>query len=334
MLRLSRIGAAVAVVAAIVVVMHGQDTASAVDTELERGRQLLQRHEYFDALKAFQRANQLSGGKSAESFLGIAQATSGMKVYKNALDACQSAIDLAAGDSRLLARAHKLKGQVFTNLGRPPDAETEFRAALLVDPESRLPDLHYLLGMTLMTQHRDEEGIAELKKEIEIRPNGTTADDARALIANPGRARERYAPDFSFVSTSGDSISLESLRGKVVLLDFWASWCAPCVRAIPSVKKVQKDHVNDPFLIVSISGDREERPWRAFVDKNGMSWPQYWDRSHQLRTLFEVTVIPTYVLIDHEGVERLRVNGSGFHEARALAAEIDKQINLARQPRP
>jgi len=167
-----------------------------------------------------------------------------------------------------------------------------------------------------------------------IHPSASTADDARALIANPGRARERYAPDFSFVSTSGDSISLESLRGKVVLLDFWASWCAPCVRAIPSVKKVQKDHVNDPFLIVSISGDREERPWRAFVDKNGMSWPQYWDRSHQLRTLFEVTVIPTYVLIDHEGVERLRVNGSGFHEARALAAEIDKQINLARQPRP
>ena len=328
-----RFGAAILIVVAIAAAMHAQDIAGPVDTELEKGRQLLQRHEYFDALKAFQRANQLAGGKSAESFLGIAQATNGMKVYKNALDACQSAIDLAGGDTRLLARAHKLKGQVFTNLGQPRDAEAEFRAALTADPESRLPDLHYLLGTTLLAQHRDEDGIAELKREIEIRPNGTTADEARALIANPRRAREHYAPGFSFASTSG-TISLESVRGKVVLLDFWASWCAPCVRALPSVKKVQKDHANDPFILVSISGDNEERPWRTFVDRNGMGWPQYWDHDHQLRTQFDVKVIPTYVLIDHEGIERLRVNGSGFHEARALAAEIDKQINLARQPQP
>jgi thiol-disulfide isomerase/thioredoxin len=330
--RSSRIGAAIVVVVALFAAMHAQDTASAVDVELEKGRQLLQRHEYFDALKAFQRANQLAGGKSAESFLGIAQATNGMKVYKNALDACQSAIDLAGSDARLLARAHKLKGQVFTNLGQTRDAEGEFRAALTADPESRLPDLHYLLGMTLMAEHQDEDGVAELKKEIEIRPNGTTADEARALIANPRRARERYAPDFSFVSTAGESISLESLRGKVVLLDFWASWCAPCVRALPSVKKIQKDHASDPFVVVSVSGDHEERPWRAFVDKNGMSWPQYWDRDHQLRAKFDVKVIPTYVLIDREGIEQLRVNGSGFHEERALAAEINKQINLAKQP--
>jgi thiol-disulfide isomerase/thioredoxin len=222
---------------------------------------------------------------------------------------------------------------VFTNLGQPREAEAEFRAALTADPESRLSDLHYLLGSTLLAQHRDEDGLAELKKEIEIRPNGTTADEARALIANPRRAREHYAPSFSFASTAG-TISLESTRGKVVLLDFWASWCAPCVRALPSVKKVQKDHANDPFVLVSISGDNEERPWRTFVDRNGMGWPQYWDRDHQLRTQFDVKVIPTYVLIDHEGIERLRVNGSGFHEARALAAEIDKQINLARQPQP
>jgi thiol-disulfide isomerase/thioredoxin len=268
-----------------------------------------------------------------ESFLGIAQAAQGMKVFKNALDACQSAIDLAATDTRLLARAHKLKGQVFTSLGQTREAEQEFRAALAADPDSRVADLHFSLAGALLAQTRDDEAIAELRKEIEIRPNGTTADEARALIANPRRGREHFAPEFSFVSAGGDSISLAALRGKVVLLDFWASWCGPCVHALPSVKKVQKDHARDPFVLLGISADREERPWRAFMSKNAMIWPQYWDSRHQLRSLFDVTVIPTYVLIDAEGIERLRVNGSGFHQARALTAEIDRQINLAREPR-
>jgi thiol-disulfide isomerase/thioredoxin len=94
---------------------------------------------------------------------------------------------------------------------------------------------------------RDEEGIAELKKEIAIRANGTTADESRSLIANPRRAREKYAPDFSLVSTAGEKFTVESLRGKVVLLDFWGTWCAPCVRAVPSLRKLHKEHAKDAF---------------------------------------------------------------------------------------
>jgi thiol-disulfide isomerase/thioredoxin len=303
--------------------------AAAYDEEFERARQLLQRHEYFNALKGFQRANQLAGGKSAEAFLGMAQAMHGMKVDKNALDACQSAIDLAQTNPRILARAHKLKGQVLEGMGELRDAEAELRAALAADPESRVADLHYELGVVLMGEHRDEEGIAELQKEIELRPNGTTADDARARIANPRRARERYAPAFSFVSTDGQTMSLETLKGRIVLLDFWASWCGPCVKALPTVRKVQKDHVHDPLVIVGISADRDQHAWRAFTDKNGMIWPQYWDEDQRLRQTFGVRAIPTYVLIDGEGIEQLRVAGSGFDQARTLIAEIDKQLKLA-----
>jgi thiol-disulfide isomerase/thioredoxin len=307
-----------------------QQPSSAYDDELEKARQLLQRHDYFNALKGFQRANQIAGGTSADSFLGMAQAMQGMKVYKNALDACQSAIDMARENPLLLARSHKLKGQVFAAMGELRDAEAEFRAALAADPDSRVADLHYELGTVLMASHRDAEAIDELKKEIEIRPNGTTADEARALISNPRRASEKYAPAFSFVSTDGKRMSLDTLRGRIVLLDFWASWCGPCVRALPSVRKLQNDHANDPFSLVGISADREEGAWRSFTGKNGMIWPQYWDRDHQLRSMFGVQAIPTYVLIDGDGVERFRVAGAGFDQARALTAEIDKQIKMAR----
>jgi Tfp pilus assembly protein PilF len=73
--------------------------AASLDAELEKGRQLLQQQEYFDALKQYQRANQLAGGKSADAFLGMALAAQGMKVHKNALDFAQSAIDLAGGNA-------------------------------------------------------------------------------------------------------------------------------------------------------------------------------------------------------------------------------------------
>lgn len=307
-----------------------QQPSSAYDDELEKARQLLQRRDYFNALKGFQRANQIAGGTSAESFLGMAQALQGMKMYKNALDACQSAIATARENPLLLARSHKLKGQVFAAMGELRAAEAEFRAALAADPDSRVADLHYELGTLLIASHRDAEAIEELKKEIEIRPNGTTADKARALSSNPRPPSERYAPAFSFVSTDGKRISLDTLRGQIVLLDFWASWCGPCVRALPSVRKLQTDHANDPFSLVGISADLDERAWRSFTVKNGMIWPQYWDRDHQLRSLFGVRAIPTYVLIDGEGVERLRVAGAGFDQARALIAEIDRQITLAR----
>src|SRR6266851_1813533 len=312
-----------------------QGTAT-VDTELEKGRQLLQQHEYFAALKQYQRANQLAGGKSADAFLGMALAADGMKGSSNALDAAQSAIELAAGNSRLLARAHKLRGQVYAALGEPPHAEEEYRAALAADPQSNIADLHYGLALALLAQHRDDEAIVELRKEIEIRPHGTTAEEAQALIANPRRGREKYAPEFSFAAADGQTISLDTLRGKVVLLDFWATWCDPCVRALPSVKKVQKDHTKETFVVVGISADRDGRAWRTFTDKNGMTWPQYWVENGKLQRLFDVQAIPTYVLLDAEGIERLRVKGAGFHEARNLAAEIDKQLKLlaASPPRP
>ena len=70
------------------------------------------------------------------------------------------------------------------------------------------------------------------------------------------------------------------------------------------------------------------------MSRNGMVWPQHWDRKGELRRLFNVQAIPTYVLLDAEGIEQMRVRGAGFHEARNLSAEIDRQIKLLAQPRP
>jgi peroxiredoxin/Tfp pilus assembly protein PilF len=315
----------------IVLARQAPDKTQAFEEAFERARQLLQRREYFEALKSFQGANQLAGGRSAECYLAMAQAMVGMKAYQNAVNTAQTAIELAPADSRLQARAHSVRGLALESLAEKDatklgGAESEFRQALIADPESRVADLHFNLGFVLMRQGRDDEGIVEMKRELELRENGTTADRARELMANPRRARESYAPDFSIVSSEGERISLESLRGKVVLLDFWGTWCAPCVRALPSIRKLQKEHADAQFVIVGISSDEDERTWRAFTAKNGMVWPQYRDRDKGIQRTFGVSAFPTYVLLDREGIERLRISGTSFDRARALSSEIEKQL--------
>jgi thiol-disulfide isomerase/thioredoxin len=310
------------------------EKTKAYDEEFEKARQLLQRHEYFEALKGFQKANQLAGGRSAGCFVGMAQAMLGMKTWQNAVETAQTAIELAHDDPLLRARAHTARGTAFQSLAEKDpstlhDAEREFRQALDADPESRVADLHFNLAVVLMKQMRDEEGIAELNKELAQRAHGSTADEARTLIANPMRAREHYAPDFSVLTADGRQITLASLHGNVVLLDFWGTWCPPCVKAVPSLRQLQKAHANEAFVMLGISSDKDGKTWSAFTAKNGMVWPQYWDEDQKMQRAFGVRAFPTYVLLDRDGIERLRVSGTGYHDSKVLADAIERQIKSA-----
>src|SRR5205814_3507706 len=113
------------------------------------------------------------------------------------------------------------------DLKKLAEAETVFRKGLALNTD--LPILHYSLGVTLMELNRDSEGIAELKKYQAMNPEGSKAEEAAKLIANPRRAREAYAPDFSLTPAAGEFVTSEYLRCKVVLLDFWVTWRPPYV---------------------------------------------------------------------------------------------------------
>jgi protein TonB len=306
---------------------------SSLDADLEAALQLLQRRQYDDALKAFRQINDRRGEKCAICDVGMARAYESMGAAKNVVQSCDRAVAVAGDDKVAVVQARQLKAIALQDLaqGKDPkrlsEAEDELHAALALDPAASY--LHFNLGLVLLREGRDADGVAELKEELTIRPTGPQAERARSLIENPRRARESFAPRFSVVTLDRELVDMDTLKGKVVLLDFWGTWCPPCVAAVPTLKDLQKKHARDAFVILSVSSDSDEAVVRGFTEKNRIEWPQYWDRDRKVQQAFDVRAFPTYVLIDDEGVVRFRTTGGGLREPVGLDDAIKKLLRAA-----
>jgi peroxiredoxin len=112
------------------------------------------------------------------------------------------------------------------------------------------------------------------------------------------------APDFTGPTPAGDSLSLSDLRGKVVLIDFWASWCGPCRRENPNVVRTYDKYKDRGFEILGVSLDDNRKRWLKAIEDDGLTWPHLSDlkgwRSAYAR-IYGVTSIPQTVLVDREG---------------------------------
>ncbi|MEN6372298.1 MAG: TlpA disulfide reductase family protein [Armatimonadota bacterium] len=100
---------------------------------------------------------------------------------------------------------------------------------------------------------------------------------------------------------NGDQISLENYKGKVVLIDFWATWCHACVGEIPNVKAIYEKYKDQGLVVIGISLDREQSKLEAFVKDKGIAWPQIFDGQDKIARPYGIRFIPTTYLIDREG---------------------------------
>jgi thiol-disulfide isomerase/thioredoxin len=122
-------------------------------------------------------------------------------------------------------------------------------------------------------------------------------------LANTGGTRP--APEIALNSPDGKVISLSSLRGNYVLIDFWASWCAPCRKENPNVVRLYKKFKNKGFTVYSVSLDDDATAWKSAIAKDGLIWPNHvsdllkWNS--QMPQLYGFSGIPHTVLINPEG---------------------------------
>lgn len=127
-----------------------------------------------------------------------------------------------------------------------------------------------------------------------------------AAVQNAGLGVGDLAPDLVFPDPNGKTRKLSDLRGKVVLIDFWASWCRPCRMENPNVVKVYNNYKDKGFEVFSVSLDQQKNSWTKAIKDDGLVWEnhvsdlKYWHS--EAASIYNVNAIPATFLIDEKGV--------------------------------
>lgn len=296
------------------------------------GEAAYRQHKYEEALVAFKKASELRGKTSVESHLALSRTYLAMGAFKNAIQSCDDALKYTSDDKTLEATVHNQKGNALTAAAEKPGdprlklAEAEYRSVLALTDTISIATFN--LGVTLLKLNRDDEGIHELQAYIALGGNLPQAANARLLIAEPRRARENFAPEFSVVTLEGEFVSLADLKGKTVLLDFWGTWCAPCRAATADLVDFYKNYgKKENFVMIGVAVDEAtDQGWKDYIATNKMTWMEYNDKTHKVAAAFDIHVFPSYIVIDREGIITGTKAGWGSDTMPWIRNEVNKAL--------
>ena len=138
---------------------------------------------------------------------------------------------------------------------------------------------------------------------IAMGPNPSTGGSREtASLLNADKNDNSRAPEFTLKDLQGRSLSLSALKGKVVLLNFWATWCPPCKAEMPSMNKLYNDMKARGLEVIAISADNSPSAVREFLSKCRLDFLVLFDETKAVTRLYHVFSMPTTFLIDRNGV--------------------------------
>jgi thiol-disulfide isomerase/thioredoxin len=129
-------------------------------------------------------------------------------------------------------------------------------------------------------------------------------------------------PELAFADADGKTLTLADYKGKIVLLNFWATWCGPCVKEMPSLDRLQAAMGKDRFVVLPLSLDGPSRPKvaRFYEDKKLTHLGVYFDKGRKAMQALDVSILPTSILVDAQGRELGRLEGEAdWEKPEALA---------------
>ncbi|HEY0702775.1 MAG TPA: redoxin domain-containing protein [Candidatus Acidoferrales bacterium] len=309
------------------------------DKALKSYKQGLEFTEHGDrqaALESFKKADKQDEGHCHACQNQMIKYGAELGDWKTAELGAEEEIAEAQGD-KAVALAHYQLAVILMNQGQQKHKDETFSRAhdelsKALATVANFPAALLLDGKVLAQLKQDDAAKARFEQYVKIH----TTDDAdrqRALryIESPELARARLAPAFAVTTLDGQHISMDDLQGKVVLLDFWATWCEPCREALPHVREMAKKFQGQPLVILSVSLDSDEAKWKEFVAKNDMTWPQYRDGgfTSPIARMFNVEAIPHTFTIDADGILQEEHIGDASVEGK-----IKKLLARAREIRP
>lgn len=283
---------------------------------MKEAKQLEKQRRAGFAEDAYKKANKIAGGQCAECLEGAYR----MQMWQGEdKDAIATATALLALDTTPVAKSvhqAELGEALLAKAGKKPKPEqldaahAAFQQAISFYPKN--VTAYFSDGKVMAQMGKMEDASADFRECLKY---GSPKDPARLraehFAENPELALHKMAPAFEVTALDGTKFNLDAMDGRVVLIDFWATWCGPCNEELPHMKKIAKEFANDPLVIISVSWDSDDAKWRAFIQKNEMTWVQYRDADHKLSDEFGINAIPHYFTIDSDGVLTAEMLGEG-----------------------
>lgn len=298
----------------------------AAQARLAEGHKFEQRQQLSDALSSYKDALKAGGKDCLACYDAMARLSMKMEAFGNAADAAMQ-IAQHTPDSALKAASEYRAGlalmrQYHTQMTgggaiakdekHAPDAlrraEPILRQATVDAPgDERIRMLH---GRVLAALRQDSDATAEFTACAS--QQGISAQEcqrAQRFAKDTSLARTEPSPAFELTTAEGRKVSLDSLAGKVVLIDFWATWCSVCARDSDYVQSMAEAFDDGRFVLLEVSGDEDETAWRNFLDSHRLLGVQTHDSKSTVGDLFHVAGYPTYIILDGDGSIRLRAVG-------------------------
>ena len=322
--------------------MHAQEVAKAAyETDpkfiaaMTDAQQLKRKSEFGYAIDAYKKAAKISGGQCKRCLdeLYALQFRTGQ--FKDSVGTANQILALA----QTPRDKSKAEGEIGTSMLRqagdkPKPAQLEAvhttLQAALTDFPRNLSAL-WSDACILTRLGKNDEASKEFAACAQIAgPTDTMHLRAQHFAENPSLSMNKMAPAFEVTALDGTRFNLDDMNGRVVLIDFWATWCGPCNEELPHLKKIAKEFEGQPLVMISVSWDSDEAKWKNFIAKHEMTWVQYRDKGNQLSEMFGINSIPHYFTIDSDGVLTAEMVGSGSD----VESKLKKLLKRARESKP
>jgi thiol-disulfide isomerase/thioredoxin len=300
-----------------------QGQSSEFQSELAAGKQAAAHADYAGAVAHFNNANRLHQEKCSECYVWLARIDLMSERFDEGLKHVEQALATAVGDHER-SSAQLYRGVILGRENNLLLAEAAFRAAAASDPACL--ECTFNLGFVLLKESKDAEGVQVLKGVVSRFAGTPREREIQRFIDDPSRVRKDFAPEFSTTLRSGEKINLDALKGKVVVLDFWGTWCAACRVSLPLLRSLAASVDPEKAVIISIDEDDPKEQWEQFVQRNRMNWSQVYDGDRSMRRAFAIDGFPRYFVLSKDGIILAQFKGWNQDSDAAIKASIGQGL--------